>query len=110
MHGYFLTLYYALLNEWKMSMVLKQQQPLLKPSASGHLYQGGPIAGSIPKSRSKREQAGAALVEEALKRPGISEVMRVYENWRYADRGLDSYRAATLEPYEFTTTDRSNQR
>ena len=68
------------------------------------------MAGSIPNSRSKREQARAALVEDALKRPGISEVMRVYENWRYADRGLDSYRAATHEPYQLETTDHSNQR
>ena len=35
--------------------------------------------------------------------------MRVYDNWRHADRGLDSYRAATHEPYELATTDHSNE-
>lgn len=68
------------------------------------------MAGSSPESPSVREQARAALVEDALKRPGIREVMRVYENWRHADRGLDTYRAATHWPYELPTTDHSNPR
>ena len=68
------------------------------------------MARSSPESPSAREQARAALVEDSLKRPGIREVMRVYENWRHADRGLNSYRAATHWPYEFPTTDRSNSR
>ena len=68
------------------------------------------MAPSSPESPSAREQARAALIEDVLKLPGIREVMRVYENWQRADRGLDSYRAATHWPYELPTTDHSNPR
>ena len=47
---------------------------------------------------SKRVRAPAALLEEAFKRPGIPEIMRVYGDWRTADRGFDPYRAATKAP------------
>lgn len=57
-----------------------------------------------------REQAHAALLKEALQRPGIQEIMRVYEDWRRVDHGLDSYRTATREPQRITTTDHANQR
>lgn len=57
-----------------------------------------------------RAGAHAELLQEALERPGIREIMRVYEDWRQADRGLDSYRAATREPHHITTTDHANQR
>ena len=59
---------------------------------------------------STREQAHAKLLREALKRPGIREVMRVYNDWRQVDRGLDPYRAATRAPHRITTTDHANQR
>ena len=59
---------------------------------------------------SERTQAHAALIEEALKRPGIPEIMRVYGDWRTADRGLEPYRAATKAPSRTTTTDRTNLR
>ena len=59
---------------------------------------------------STREQAHAELLQEALGRPGIREIMRVYEDWRQVDHGLDSYRAATREPHRITTTDHANQR
>ena len=58
---------------------------------------------------SAREQAHAELLQEALERPGIREIMRVYEDWRQVDHGLDSYRAATREPQRITTTDHANQ-
>lgn len=57
-----------------------------------------------------REQAHAQLLQEALARPGIRELMRVCKDWRRVDRGLDSYRAATREPHRITTTDHANQR
>ena len=50
------------------------------------------------------------MVEEALKRPGIPELMRVYRDWRNADRGIDPYRAATKVPSRTTTTDHANPR
>ena len=59
---------------------------------------------------SERTQAHAALLEEALERPGIPEIMRVYGDWRTAGRGLDPYRAATKAAARTTTTDRTNFR
>ena len=53
---------------------------------------------------SKLEQEHATMLEEALKRPGIREVMEVYESWQRADKGLDSYRLATKEAFKVTTT------
>lgn len=54
---------------------------------------------------SKREQEHAAMLKEALSRPGIREVMDVYDGWRERDRGLDAYRAATKTPARATKTD-----
>ena len=54
---------------------------------------------------SKREQEYAAMLKEALSRPGTREVMDVYDGWREKDRGLDAYRAATKTPARATTTD-----
>ena len=59
---------------------------------------------------SERERAHAAIVDEARKRPGIPELMRVYGDWRDADRGLDPYRAATKAPWRSATTDHANFR
>ena len=55
-----------------------------------------------------REQKLKELLDEAHKRPGIPEIMRVYGGWRRADQGLDSYRAATRQPHHIMTTDHSN--
>ena len=68
------------------------------------------MAGRSPELPSIRERARATLLEDALRRPGIREVMRVYEDWRHVDRGLEPYRGATHEPQEITTTDHSNPR
>ncbi len=57
---------------------------------------------------SKREQDRKAMLEAALARPGVHEVMEVYRNWQKADSGLDAYRAATKEPQTITTTDHTN--
>lgn len=64
-------------------------------------------ADSLPTTRASTH---AELLQEALERPGIRDLMRVYEDWRQADRGLDSYRAAMREPHRITTTDHANQR
>ena len=50
-----------------------------------------PINDSPP---SKRERERAAMLEEALRRPGVREVMEVFGAWQRADRGLDPYRSA----------------
>ena len=57
---------------------------------------------------SSREQECAAMLEAALARPGIREVMQVYDGWREKDRGLDAYRAATRAAGRIATTDTSN--
>ena len=59
---------------------------------------------------SERARAPDALLDEALKRPSIPEIMRVYGDWRTAARGLDPYRAATKAPSRATTTDHANFR
>ena len=57
---------------------------------------------------SKREREHAELLERALARPGVREMMEVYGNWREKDRGLSSYRAATKKPERIDTTNSSN--
>ena len=59
---------------------------------------------------SERARAHVAMLEEALKRPGIPEMMRVYGDWRTADRWLDPYRAATKALSRVTTTNHANPR
>ena len=58
--------------------------------------------------RSERERERAAMLEEALRRPGVREVMQVFDAWQRADRGLDAYRAATKEAWTVITTDHAN--
>ena len=60
-----------------------------------------------PSDRAKKH---AALLKEALDRPGVYEAMKVYQNWQRADRGLDAYRAATRERHISITSDRANPR
>ena len=55
-----------------------------------------------------REAQHAELLEAALAKPGIREVMQVYGRWRDADRRLYIYRLATTTPEEFATTHSSN--
>ena len=64
--------------------------------------------GHADKKQSHREAAHAAMLEEALRRPGVREAMEVYRGWQRADNGLDPYRAATKQPWVTTTTDHAN--
>ena len=62
-----------------------------------------------PKSsgqHSERRARCAAMLEEALRRPGVREMMRVYRNWQRADQGLDAYRTVTTGTPDTTTSDR----
>lgn len=61
-------------------------------------------------SPSTRTRNHAKLLQEALDRPGIRDIMRVYEDWRRVDRGLDSHRAVNRGPQSIKTTDHANQR
>ena len=60
------------------------------------------------KTPSKRAQEHDAMLKEALARPGVREVMKVYGDWQQADKGLDAYRAASKEGRVVTTTDHAN--
>lgn len=60
------------------------------------------------RSSSRREQEHKELLERALTRLGIRDVMRVYDNWREKDRGMDAYKAATKQSHRIATTDSSN--
>ncbi len=60
------------------------------------------------KHPSKRTEQHAAMLEEALQRPGVRDVMKVYGEWQRADKGLDAYRTANKEGYVTTTTDHAN--
>ncbi len=61
------------------------------------------------RSASERAQNHAKLLEAALARPGVREVMKVYGDWREKDRALYVYRPATTKP-ERTRTTNSSQR
>lgn len=56
------------------------------------------------------EQEREALLQKALDRPGIPEVMRVYGLWQERDEWLNSYRIATRKSFVFTDTNRTNTR
>ena len=60
------------------------------------------------RSPSRRKREHMELLERAFARPGVREVMNIYDNWREKDRGLNSYRAATKNPGRITTTNSSN--
>ena len=64
----------------------------------------------MKREASKREQEHAAMLREALARPGVRDVMKVYDGWREKDRGLDAYRAATKTPSRTTTTNHTQAR
>ena len=59
---------------------------------------------------SKREQEHAAMLQEALARPGIREVMKVYGGWREKAWRLDAYCTVTKVPVSTTTTDNTRVR
>ena len=61
-------------------------------------------------SASKRAQSHAEMLEAALARPGVRELMKVYSGWQEKDQGLDVYRLATKKPERITTTDSSHAR
>ena len=59
------------------------------------------------RSGSGREREHDAMLEAALARPGVREVMEVYRGWQEKDRGLDAYRSATKAAGRTTTSNSS---
>lgn len=62
------------------------------------------------KAQPQRERSRESMLEEALKQPGVHDVLEVYRDWQRADSGLSAYRAATKEPAKIVTTDHANIR
>ena len=60
------------------------------------------------RSESDIRKRHAEMLEAALSRPGIPEVMKVYGAWKEKNRHLDAYRAAMKRPARVITTDKSN--
>ena len=59
---------------------------------------------------SGRGREHAEMLEAALARPGVREIMKVHGNWQEKDRGLDAWRSAAKEAWNTITTDSSNPR
>ncbi len=59
---------------------------------------------------SKREKEHAEMLKLVLARPGVREAMKVYDDWKEKDRGLDAYRSATKEPEHVLTTNYTTAR
>ena len=60
------------------------------------------------QDRSKREQEHERMLEEALSRPGVAEIMKVYQNWQKQDEVLSRYRASTNHATRVTSTNAVN--
>ena len=63
------------------------------------------MATHTDKHPSKRAQEHAAMLKEALARPGVREVMKVYGGWRQVAGRLDVHRASIMRTPTITTTD-----
>lgn len=50
----------------------------------------------------------AAMLNEALQRPGVREVMEVYGAWQRINEQLGTYRAAIMPVPTITTTNQAN--
>lgn len=64
------------------------------------------------KETGRRSSSGrgehTAMLEAALARPGVREVMDVYGGWQEKDRELDAYRSATKTPGRVTNSNSSS--
>ncbi len=63
---------------------------------------------ALERPKSRREREHAELLEAALARPGIREVMEVHGAWQKRDRGLDAYRRAIKKPERIVITNSPN--
>ena len=61
------------------------------------------------RSVSARARNHAELLEAALARPGVREVMKVYGGWQEKDRALDVHRSAIRMPERIRTTNSSQR-
>ena len=59
------------------------------------------------RTGSRREREHAAMLDAALARPGVREVMDVYHGWQERNWALDAYRSATKAAGRVTTSSSS---
>ena len=66
--------------------------------------------GEMTKKQSPEqlEQSHAAMLKEALSRPGVREMIEVYTSWQEQNHALDSYRSVTTEVGIISVTDHAN--
>ena len=57
---------------------------------------------------SDRQRELDTMLEEAMARPGVREMMKVYHGWVNVSRVYQSYLQATIPHGRVTTTDQSN--
>lgn len=60
------------------------------------------------KSKSERAENHDRMLEEALARPGVREMMEVYGNCQESNRHIETYRSAKRQTQRSWTTDSSN--
>ena len=61
------------------------------------------------RTGSRREREHAAMLDAALARPGVREVMDGYRGWQGKDRGLDAYRSAAKSPGRVSNSSSSSR-
>ena len=49
-----------------------------------------------------------AMLREAMSRPGVREVMAVYQNWKRADVLLDNHRRMNEKPTKVVVSDNAD--
>ena len=59
---------------------------------------------------SRLQQERDELLESALARPGIREMMIVFQDWYEKDQLMEPYRLATRNTHVITTTNSTNKR
>ena len=58
------------------------------------------------KERIAKERA--AMLKEAMSRPGVREVMEVYQSWKKTDGSLDNYRRMNKKGANVVVSDNAN--
>ena len=61
----------------------------------------------IDANQTKRAEQDDAVLDEALRRPGVYDMMRVYGAWKGDDGRLDTHGVGGEDAWFFTTTDRA---
>ena len=61
-----------------------------------------------PAPAPQREEQHATLLKEALARPGVRDVLKVYHGWQEQNDMLDFYRSATDAVENIRLSDRAN--